>query len=79
MTALCHHFGWIRVSSKASACDVEEQIEEMSTVNQTADARVAADVNPDAQLVLHEREPRVGGWWGEVRDCYEMMEVGDGA
>ena len=77
VTVLCHHFGWIRVSSEG--CDVEEQIEEMSTGNQIADARVAARVNPDTHLVPHERETRVRGWWGEVRDCYEMMEVGDGA
>jgi hypothetical protein len=51
----------------------------VSTVNQTVDARVAAGVNPEARLVLYERETRVRGWWGDVRDCYDMMEVGDGA
>ena len=55
------------------------RFKKMSVVNQTDDARAGWGQTANAQLVLPQLEARGRGWWDQLRDCYEMMEAGDGA
>jgi hypothetical protein len=36
------------------------------------DPGTTADIIANTQLVLHEREGRDRGWWGQMRDCWEL-------